>query len=397
MADVPITIADLIADPEGTLKKMRTQGSIVPIDLGHVVVEHEATRELLLDRRLRPGFIDFLHQFGITSGLFYDWMAMSPLNMEGEDHRRWRALMSKTFTPKSVERLRPFMRRSAEELIRGFYDAGECDFVSAFASKLPSLGLCELIGVPANDRDRFCGWADTIGLGFNPVFMAQRIRDIDAALEQLLDYAAGLVQQRRKDPREDLVTRIALAADEEGGFSEAQITGSVAGLVFAGHETTKNQLGWMVALLAKAPADWDRVHAEPDHARDVVEEVLRFRAAATSIGRTAAEDIEYRGVSIAAGTRVVASIWAANRDPVAFPNPDHFDVAANRGSPQIAFGHGAHHCLGAALARAELQESLIALSALITCPRVLDGATFLPPIGINGPITLPIAFERRAP
>src|SRR5688572_18219050 len=266
MADMPITLADLIADPEGTMRKMRARGSIVPIELGHVVVEHEAMRELLLDRRLRPGFVDFLRQFGITSGTFYDWMAMSPLNIEGEDHRRWRQLMAKTFTPKSVERLRPFIRRSAEELIGTFCDAGECEFVSAFASKLPSLGLCELIGVPAQDRERFSGWADTVGLGFNPVLVSTRIRDVDEALVQLLDYAKELVAKRRREPRDDLVSRLALAATEQGVGLDI-IHGTVAGLVFAGHETTKNQLGWLIAVLSEHPHEWERLAREPGRAK----------------------------------------------------------------------------------------------------------------------------------
>ena len=250
--------------------------------------------------------------------------------------------------------------------------------------------------MPRADRDRFTVWADTIGFGFNPVLLASKIGEVDAALTELLAYADELIAARRAHPQDDLVTRIAQAADEQVGIDSAQVRGSLAGLVFAGHETTKNQLGWMIAVLSGQPAEWDRVAREPERARDVVEEVLRFRSTATSIGRLALEDVEIAGERIAAGTSVMASIWSANRDAAEFPRPDEFAVDDNRSGVQLAFGQGPHHCLGAALARAELQESLVALSQRMHCPELLPGASFLPPIGINGPTALPIAFKARA-
>lgn len=391
----PLSIADFAADPEAALLRVRGQGALVPTDFGLMVIEHDALRAVLSDERLEPNFSALLEQFGITSGPFYDWMSMSPLDMDGEEHRRWRKLMQKTFTPRSVERLRPFLRTKSHELIDAFAAEGRCEFVDAFARKLPSFGLCELIGVPKQDRADFCSWADTIGLGFNMMVAPQRIADIDAAISKLLSYASELIEQRRREPKDDLVSRLAQAAHDEGGMNETLMRGSIAGLVFAGHETTKNQLGWMIAVLAQVPDEWARVHANPDHARDVVEEVLRFRSAATNVQRTARVDVEIGGCPIAKGTRVIGNLWAANRDPAAFPNPDVFSAEQHRDCPQIAFGYGAHHCLGAALARAELDEALIALASRIECPAVEPGAEWLPPVGINGPLTLPIRFSSR--
>jgi len=149
-------------------------------------------------------------------------------------------------------------------------------------------------------------------------------------------------------------------------------------------------------VLSEAQDEWDRIAREPERARDVIEEVLRLRSAATSFGRLALQDVELGGERFAAGSTVLGSIWSANRDPKEFPRPEELAVDENRGSVQIAFGQGAHHCLGAALARAELQESLIALAARMRCPKLEPGAQFLPPIGINGPTMLPISFEVRA-
>lgn len=395
MSEVLLTLAELIENPDAALARARAAGPVAMTEMSPVVVRHEAVRSALQDERLRPSFSRFLEQFGVTRGPFYDWMHMSPLDMEGDQHRRWRKLMAKTFTPKSVERLRPFLRAEALRLIDGFVDTGQVEFVDAFARKLPSLGLCELIGVPAADRDRFSGWADTIGLGFNMMLIATRIGEVDAAITNLLAYAGELIAMRRASPADDLVTRLAHAAEKEGGVSEELMQGTVAGLVFAGHETTKNQLGWLVAVLSEAKDVWDSVKGDPERARAVVEEILRFRSAATSAGRLALKDVEIGGMRIPEGSMTVVSLWAANRDPAEFPHPDRLDPEANGVGVQMAFGQGAHHCLGAALARAELQESLIALSERITCPKVEPGATFAPPVGITGPVTLPISFQKR--
>ena len=394
MAESTVFFSDLVTNPDDTLARARESGPVAESDMGPIVVRHHAVRETLQDARLRPSFSRFLQQFGVTSGAFYDWMSRSPLDMEGDEHRRWRKLVERTFTPRSVERLRPFLRAEAHRLIDAFATRGQCQFVEEFARQLPSLGLCELIGVPIRDRVRFGIWADTIGLGFNFVLLGSRLADVDAAITDMLCYAQELIELRHTFPEDDLVTRLAHAAKEEG-VSEAVVRGTVAGLVFAGHETTKNQLGWMISLLAGAPALWNEVGREPAKARPVVEEILRLRSAATSVGRLALEDVEIAGHRIAAGSTIVASLWSANRDRAEFPRPSELDPDANGIGVQLAFGHGAHHCLGAALARAELQESLIALTERLECPSLGEGATFAPPMGITGPVTLPIIVRER--
>lgn len=395
MARTRVSIADLVADPHGTLGRARAAGWIVETEQSEAVVRYAEMRALLGDARLRESYADFMQSLGVVEGPFYEWMSRSPLNLDGEAHAQWRAVLSRTFTPRRVEGIRPFLGRAAHELIDRFADRGECDFVAAFADVYPSLGLCELIGVPHEDRDRFRGWADTIGLGFSPVELPLRIREVDEALQRLLEYASDLASRRRTEPRDDLVTQITRAADEAGWDAE-QVRGSIAGLVFAGHETTKNQLGWMVATLAEHPDTWDGAAAGAPSIPAVVEEVLRFSSAVAGVGRVATAPIEQGGLVIDEGTPLFLSVWSANRDETAFPAADRFDVARNGGSPHLAFGHGAHFCLGAALARAELQEALAALVARVECPRLVEGAAWRLPIGINGPTRLPIEFRQRA-
>jgi len=394
MARARIDLTDVLTDPFGAFRRARTAGWLADMDFQSGVLHHDAARELLADPRLHSSFLDFLRAFGVSSGPFYEWMGRSPLNRDGADHLRWRALMSRTFTPRRVEALRPFLRAAAYDLIAAFPENGRCDFVPAFSDVYPSLGLCELIGVPQEDRETFREWANTIGLGFSAIEVGSRIGEVDAALLNLLAYTGGLAERRRADPRDDLVTRIARAALEDG-WSQEEAASFIAGLVFAGHETTKNQLGWMIAALTDRADLWDGVAEGTVSAADVVEEVLRFRSAVTGIGRRVAEEIEYRGETLRAGENLFFSIWSADHDDRVYPAPERLDPVANRDTPHLAFGHGAHFCLGAALARAELQEALVALTREITCPVVEDGAVWKAPAGINGPDRLPIAFERR--
>jgi cytochrome P450 len=183
MARGKLEMAAMLADPLGELKRARQVGWLGDSEMGPVgVLTHDRVRELLTDGRLHSGFVQFMRSMGVTSGPFFEWMAISPLNRDGADHIRWRQLMSKAFTPRSVERLRPFLRAAAHELIDGFAARGHAEFMAEFADAYPSLGLSELIGVPTEDRERFRGWANTIGLGFSPVTMGARIEEIDGAL-----------------------------------------------------------------------------------------------------------------------------------------------------------------------------------------------------------------------
>ena len=397
MARSRFELDEFVSDPFATLRRAREAGPVVELAAGGPgVMTYERVRELMADRRLRANFPDFLRTFGVTSGPFYDWMAVSPLNLDGPEHQRWRAFMSRTFTPRSVERLRPFLREAANELIDAFAARGACDFMAEFADAYPSLGLCELIGVPREDRDRFRSWANTIGLGFSPL-VAMHITQVDEALTQLLAYTGELAALRRAEPRDDLVSRIAQAAAEDG-WSDFEVRGFIAGLVFAGHETTKNQLGWMVAMLSGRPDLWDAVATGALGASEMIEEVMRYRGAVTGVGRTPLERIPVAdGQELQPGEMVFLSIWSANHDERTYSRPESLDPAANAQTPHVAFGHGAHHCIGAALARAELQEALEALTSRIECPTVGADAVWRPPLGINGPERLPISFSVRPP
>ncbi len=384
-------LEELLVDPPGTLARMRAQTWIADAGLAQAVLRNEDVRAMFNDERLRADFPDFLRSVGVSGGPFFEWMSLSPLNHDGDEHRAWRSVVSRAFTPRGVDPIRPFLRASSNQLIDNFAASRECEFVSAFADALPSFGLCELIGVPPDDRDRFRAWANAIGLGFNVMAVGPRIAEIDAALIELLAYARALAAQRRAAPRDDLISRIAQAG-EQHGWTDEMVAGTIAGLVFAGHETTKNQLGWMIAVLAEQPRVWNAVAEGTLEVRPVVEEMLRHRSTVTGVGRSVSESIEHKGVTLPAGTRLLLSLWSADHDDAVWPAAMTFDPNRRDPQPHLAFGLGAHHCLGAALARAELEESLAALTGRLGCPTIGEGAEWTAPAGITGPLRLPVRF-----
>ena len=275
--------------------------------------------------------------------------------------------MSRTFTPRSVERLRPFLRDAAHELIDGFADAGRCEFMAAFADVYPSLGLCELIGVPTQDRDRFRGWADTVGLGFSP-FVAMHITQVDAALTQLLEYTGELAARRRLAParrsRQPARRRRPRRRLERPRGAELHRGPRVRG---PRDDEEPARLDDRVALGASR-----RVGRRRHRARSRFPTSSRRCCAIDPPSPASGGRRPRRSRSgdqqLEAGERVFLSSWGANHDERAYPHPEKLDPVQAGVAPHLAFGHGAHFCLGAALARAELQEALAALDGTHRLP-----------------------------
>jgi cytochrome P450 len=256
---------------------------------------------LLRDRRLRQGSAEPLATQGITEGLLADWMRMSLLTQEGEPHARLRRLVSQAFTPHAVDGLRPTMRATAHELIDGFAARGACEFMAAFAEPYPSRIIAALLGIPRERYPQFHGWATDLGLLFSYAVAEHRPR-IEAALLGLAACVDDLLAERRAAPGPDLIS--ALIAVEESGdqLSDTELRVLVTGLVFAGQDTTRNQLGCALATFLAHPAQWARLADAPALAARAVEEVMRVRPAVPVISRGATEAFEFEGLRIVAGT-----------------------------------------------------------------------------------------------
>jgi len=317
----------------------------------------------------------------------------SILTMEGDAHARLRRLVAPAFTPASANRLRPTMRRVVGELVDGVAERGECELVAEVCEPYPIPIICKLLGAPPEDWKLFSAWATDIFRIFNGN-LAEDLPLIEQAGEELTDYVSDMISERRRNPRDDFLSDL-IAIEQEGDrLSTDEMAMLAQAVLMAGTDTTRNQLACSVALFTEHPDQWALLAERPELAGRAVEESMRYLGAVRSTARFAAEDVVYRDVLFPAGTLVVTSLAGANRDPEAFDDPDAFDITRERTAAQMTFGSGIHFCMGAALARAELQEALPLLARRMPALTRAGEVEWKPStFGIWGPARLPLRFE----
>lgn len=389
-----VDLLDPALDPGGPqVRAAREARWCARTPMGLAVLRYRPLSTLLADRRLAQGSHRLLTHQGITEGPVVDWMNAILLTVEGDDHTRLRRLVSRAFTPRAVEALRPVMRRVANELIDGF--AGRVDAMAAFADPYPARIICELLGVPPAWHDRFRGWANDLGLAFSYT-AAAKLGRIEAALAGLNAATDALVAARRAEPGPDLLTALIAAEADGDRLTADELRTMVTTLLFAGQDTTRHQLGRTLELLAEHPAQWALLGARRDLAGAAVDEGLRLAPTTPVTGRVAVADLDLDGVAIPAGTHLSMMLVAGNTDPEVFgPDADRCDITLTRPAPPLTFGAGVHHCLGRVLARVEMAEALTLLARRLG-PVALDGEPVRrPPAGITGPVTLPIRFDTQ--
>ena len=370
----------------------RARHWLARVPLGYAVTRHEDVTAILRDRRFHSA-IALLPQLAGVEGPLQERQTRSILGMEGEEHTRLRRLAAPAFTPRATERLRPFMREVIDGLVDQVAAQGACDLVEDVCEPYPIPIICELLGAPKEDWKLFSGWATDIFRIFNND-VANDLSAIETAMDELDDYVRAMIEQRRHRPADDLLSHM-IAVEEEGDrMSTDELVMMTEAVLMAGTDTTRNQLACSVALLTEHPDDWAALARDPGLAAAAVEETMRHLGTVRGTARVASEDIDYRDVTFPAGTLVVTSLASANVDPEVWPDPHRFDLTRPPSSaPQLGFGSGIHFCLGASLARAELQEALPILARRLP-DMELDGpiewkaAT----VGIWGPSRLPLRF-----
>ena len=285
----------------------------------------------------------------------------SMLRLDPPDHTRLRSLVSKAFTPRAVEAMRPRVALLVDELIAKVESRRHMELVGEFAAPLPVIVIAELLGVPSPEHDRFRRLSDEAVklLGDGPI--AEKKRGIEG-MRAIRDYFATIVEARRRSPQDDLIS--ALVAAEEAGdrLSLAEMMSTLVLLLVAGNETTTKLIGNATLALLRHPGEIERLRADPGLLPNAVEEFLRFDGPVQLTSRMAREDRELCGRTARKGEQVVLLLAAANRDPAVFADPDRLDVG-RRDVRHLAFGQGIHFCLGAQLARL---EAALALEALVT-------------------------------
>lgn len=316
-------------------------------------------------------------------------MTTGILSMDPPEHTRLRTLVAKAFTVHRVERLRPRIRQLAADVLGEMVTSGPpADLVEDFALPIPVLVICELLGVPAADRPRFRVWSDA---AMSTTRLT--VEEYEANREELRAYMAGLIARRRAEPADDLMTALIEARDDHDRLDEPELIDLCITLLVAGHETTATQIPNFVYVLLEHPDRWAALRADPDLIPAAVEELLRFVPLGSGAGfpRYATEDIEVGGVLVRAGEPVVIAVGSANRDRLRFGAPDElrFDRENNQ---HIGFGHGVHHCLGAPLARLELQEGLRVLLDRLPSLRLAGNVVWKTQMLVRGPRTMPVSW-----
>jgi cytochrome P450 len=325
------------------------------------------------------------------------WMIFS----DPPRHSHLRALVMRAFTPRAVAALEPRVR----ELSRGLLDraarGGEMDLVADYAVPLPLMVIAEMLGAPVADRSRFRRWTDALVALSHAVAQdehaARAMADFVAVHDEMAAYLPALLDERRRAPRDDLLTRLVEVEMDGERLTEEEILGFFELLLLAGHETTANLISNAVLALLEHPDQLARLRAAPELIPRAVEEVLRYRSPVQAVFRVAKQDVELGGHTIAAGEQALAWIGAANRDPAHFAEPRRFDVTRDP-NPHVAFGHGIHFCLGAALARIEGRVALTHLLERLSNVELAEGE-WEPREGfhVHGPSRLPLRFEARTP
>ena len=349
-------------DPPAEWAEVRERAPVVTVQLpsgdeAGLITRFEEGRTLLSDlrfsRQVPAGTgarIAATEDGGVFSRQSTSGMAM----FEGPRHIRWRRLLSRSFTIRRVENMRPGIQRVADELVDAMLAQGPpADIVTAIGDQLPIQVIGDLLGVPGPDRHKFRTWSDTI-LTLTRYTKA----DADAVRVEFGTYLARLIESKRKEPGDDLLSELVKITDDGGGLDLAELVITAMALLVAGHETTANMIGKMTAMLLGDRSRFQQVVGEPAIIATAVEEVLRFDTnPSIGVPRFVSEDIELGGCPVARGSTVIVSPAIANRDPRKFTDPERMDL--RRPSNQhLSFGAGPHFCLGAPLARAELQVVL---------------------------------------
>jgi cytochrome P450 len=361
---------------------------------GPELLTHDLVRSVLRDPRFAMPPANGLAMRGVTSGPLWDRVSALIVGIDGAEHRRLRRLVSQAFTPRAAERMRTACRAIMNELVDRQIHTGRCDVVADIASSYPVPIICTTLGVPREDWDLFSDCLRGISKAFGGN-AAAHTPAILAAWQNLDAYLDDLIERRRRSLTDDLISELIRAEDEGDRLTRREILDLVAVLLLAGTDTTRNQLAAAVQVFVDHPDQWALLADHPELAPHAVEEVMRHTPASFSAIRVAVEDVDLDGIRCPAGTCVVVNTAAANRDPARYEGPERFDITRQGPAAMLTFGGGAHHCLGAHLARIELAEGLVVMARRMGGIRRAGPAPWRPIVGIAGPRTLPIEFDPR--
>jgi cytochrome P450 len=392
--------APYVADPYPLYHRLRTANPVYPVGPQYLVSSYAAVSAILRDPRfssngnlgtrrqaavaaLPEPAATLMREINQATGL---WMLFS----DAPDHTRRRAVANRAFTARRIEQMREHIERLVEGMLDAVVRAGAMDVIADLAYPLPVIVIAELLGVPAEDRDLIRDWSDQMALFFGANF--RNVAEMHRALTEFRVYLRAIIADRRAAPRDDLLTALAHAADDGAHLSEDELLGLCTLLLFAGHETTTNLIGNGLLALLRHPDQLERLRQDPALIGPAVEELLRYDCPVQGMARVVTEEMVLGDTIFHPGQTLLLLYGAANRDPERFPEPDSLDITRTN-NKHLAFAHGSHFCLGAALARMEGQIALGAMLRRLPDLRLaVDQVTWRPSLLMRGLAALPVAF-----
>lgn len=347
-----------VADPYPTYRRLRERD---PVHYSILTRQFVVSRYADLDRILRDhrNFSNDLQKARSSHGSLGTRKKLKPsmLVLDPPDHTRLRGLVNRAFTPRSVAKMEDYVRTTAHSLLDKVEGEVEFDLMEAFAIPLPTIVIARMIGVPEQDLDRFKVWSDHLARALEPLLSPEQAEAVYRSDQELADYHRTIIEQRRREPLDDLVSRLVEAEEEGDKLTPDETIVMLRLLLAAGNETTTNLIGNGVRALLRNPDQLALLRERPELVFSAVEELLRYDSPVQLDMRIARRDLEIGDRAVPAGTLLSLAIGAANRDPERFQRPDELEITrSDQGN--ISFGRGIHHCLGAPLARLEGRVAL---------------------------------------
>jgi len=373
---------DFMADPYPILHRLREEdpvhwsdsiGGWVLTRYDDVVVTFKEVNHFSNEERLVK-VLDYLPAESRTEFKEFEghYRLKSLINSDPPDHTRLRGLVTKAFTPRVVEAMRPRIQEIVNELLDAVQHDGRMDAIKDLAVPLPVTVISEILGVPKSDLQIFKGWADDIigfqGINKPPVEILRRAQN---AIMEIRAYYGALIEEKRRQPADDLLSELVAAESEGSKLSRTELVNSSITLLVAGHETTTGLIGNGLYTMLRHPDEWQSLKNDPSLLTPAIEEMLRYESPVPRQPRLLKEDAEMGGKQLRRGQVAFQMLNAANRDPAYFTDPDRFDIRRQK-NRHIAFGMGAHFCVGAALARTEGQIVFSTLMARLPGMRLVE-------------------------
>jgi cytochrome P450 len=380
------------------VRDAREQSWYANTNYGVAVLRYKEVTALLKHQSLNQGSAKWPEHHGVHSGMFYDWWSKNLLVLEGEEHHRIRRLLNPAVSPRAAEQLKPEFAKIADELLaemKAKQARGEqIEFVADFSEPFATRALCAMMGISHDHWPFIADRANTVGYALS-VSIKEDIERIDQAVHELYDFVEELIEERKENPGEDVVSRLIGFTAHGDKLSDVELRNALVLMLFGGMDTTRNQLGLMLQTYMRNPEQWEMLAERPDElASPALEEALRVNPTTRWVTREANEDFEFQGLEIKKGTTVHLFTMASGLDPEAYPDPE-VDILATDRPRHHTFGGGVHHCLGHYIARADMSVALPKLAQAMTNITSPGGDTWLPDSGNHGPITLPINFSAR--